>query len=428
MNSAAIDKSAYGNNKLAQWGVADDQMSNGKRWLCFWVLFAFGGGCVYQWMMITPALGQIAEVFGIGMESIGLLMSVYTIAGLVLAYPCTWIMRTYGIKFSLVVTGVLSLLGNLICLVTLDATVFLIGRTIQGCGFGLIAVLGPNIMPRLFPLEKQGLVMGIWSQWVTPGIALASLSTPIMFSAFGWQSIYYLSTALTALTTILLLLFVRFPLIPENKLREVELKEESAPKSKTKTYVKSAFLIGFSFIAWTTWYACFNSYFPMYCQVKAGMDMQSASLTTLIAALCTIPAGIFVGWLGDRTRRRKLVLIAGYALTGIVFMFFEWNVGGSQGLVWGIAIVLGLVCAAIVPTMTRALVPVLAQEPKTTDWALTGMAFVTQVGGLIATLFPTLVAATSWEKAGFAFGAVITLVALVMIIPTKNDHRIDLSA
>lgn len=426
--SVAVDKSIYGKNKLAQWGVADDQMSNGQKWLCFWVLFAFGACCVYQWMMVAPALGQIAAVFNIGMESIGLLMSVYTIAGLILAYPCTWIMRTYGIKFSLLVTGALSILGNIICLVTVDATVFLVGRTIQGCGFGLIAVLGPNIMPRLFPLEKQGLVMGIWSQWVTPGIALGSLTTPMMFATFGWQSIYYLSTILTIITTVLVFFFVKMPLVPENKLREDELNEENVSQSKKKTYVKSAFIIGFSFIAWATMYGCFNSYFPMFCQEVAGLDMQTASLTTLTAALCTIPTGILVGWLADKICHRRILLITGYVITGIVFMFFEWNSGDSQAMIWVVAVLLGLVCAAMVPTMTRALIPVLAQKPKETDWALTGMAFVTQAGGLLATLFPTLVAATSWNTAALIFGGVITVVALVLIIPTKDDHSIDLSA
>lgn len=29
--SAAVDKSAYGTTKVAQWGVADDQLSMGKK-------------------------------------------------------------------------------------------------------------------------------------------------------------------------------------------------------------------------------------------------------------------------------------------------------------------------------------------------------------------------------------------------------------
>ena len=38
--------------------------------------------------------------------------------------------------------------------------------------------------------------MGIWSQWVCPGVALAALSTPLLYGAFGWRSIFCLSLAL----------------------------------------------------------------------------------------------------------------------------------------------------------------------------------------------------------------------------------------
>ncbi|WP_165251630.1 MFS transporter [Adlercreutzia sp. ZJ304] len=424
-SSNTVDKSAYGNNKLAQWGIANDQMTKLRKWLCFWVLFAFGATCVYQWQMMAPVIAPIAEVFGIDPANMGFLMSVYTIAGLILAYPCTWLMQHFGIKFSLLVTAVLAVLGNLICLFAVDSTVFLVGRAIQGCGFGLIAVLGPNIMPRLFPLEEQGLVMGIWSQWVTPGIAMGALSTPILFQAFGWQSIFYLSTVLTVITTILLIIFVQLPLVPENLLREDNLEKEDKPASAKKIYVRDAVIVGFGFVAWATVYGCYNSFFPTYLQQTLGMDLMSSSMTTLVTALVTIPSGIFIGWLADKIRQRKLILIIGYICTGILFAFFIWQDAGSVALAWTCAVLLGFICAGIVPTMTRAIIPVLAQRPKQTDWALTGMAFVTQLGSLIATFFATVMVATSWGTAGMVYGIIGGLVGLASIVFVKNDHNID---
>ena len=35
---SAVDKSAYGNNKLAQWGVADDQLTSVQQWLASMML------------------------------------------------------------------------------------------------------------------------------------------------------------------------------------------------------------------------------------------------------------------------------------------------------------------------------------------------------------------------------------------------------
>lgn len=424
-----VDKSAYGKSALSHWGVADQQLTNKQAWLTFWCLFAFGASCVYQWQMMAPVLVDIAAVFNIPTADIGFLMSVYTFAGLVLAYPCTWVMQTFGIKFSLTVTAVLSIVGNLICLVSGDATMFLVGRVLQGAGFGLIAVLGPNIMPRLFPLEKQGLVMGIWSQWVTPGIALGALSTPLIFQAFGWQAIFYLSTAITVITALLVLVFVKFPCIPEN-LRSSASADGAPMKERKygKTYMKSACIVGFSFVAWATVYGTYNSFFPTYAQEVLGMPMMSASMTTLVTALVTIPSGIAVGVLADRIRRRKVLLLAGYAILLLLYSFFMWSDTGTMITAWISAVVLGFICAGLIPTMTRAIIPVLAQKPKETDWALTGMAFVTQVGSLLATWFITIMATTgSWGTAGMVYGIAACVVALAVLFFIKDDHNIILT-
>ena len=65
MSQAVADKSAYGTSAIAQWGVADDQLSMGKKWLSFTVLFVFAIGCVFQYMMVPPILPQIGGAFGV---------------------------------------------------------------------------------------------------------------------------------------------------------------------------------------------------------------------------------------------------------------------------------------------------------------------------------------------------------------------------
>lgn len=428
-NTQAIDKSAYGKNALALWGVADTQLSDKRAWLTFWCLFAFGASSVYQWQMMAPVMANIAEVFNMPMGDIGYLMSVYTFAGLILAYPCTWVMQTFGIKFSLAVTAVLGLIGNIICVLSGTATMFLVGRVLQGAGFGLIAVLGPNIMPRLFKIEKQGLIMGIWSQWVTPGIALATLSTPFVFQTFGWQAMFYLSTALTLVTGILVLAFVKFPCVPENILSSRESDDGARKERKYgKVYVKSAVVVGLSFFCWSIYYSAYNAYFPTYAQDVIGMDMTTAALGGLITSLCTIPAGIAAGVVADKIRRRKLLLLVGYVCVGLLFSLVMWNNSGSVATFWFTAVVLGFVCAGLVPTMTRAIIPVLAQKPKETDWALTGMAFVTQLGGIVATWFATVMASTSWATAGLVYGIPTLVLSLAMLLFIKDDHDIKLEA
>lgn len=421
MGDSVSGARSAGKFACAQWGVMDRQLTNKERWLCFWALFIFGTCCVYQWIMPSSILTNIGAAFDMDLGMAGWIMSIFTLTGLILAYPGAWIMRNVGIKISILVTAVLTIVGNVLALLATNGVLFIVARAIQGCGFGLISVIGPNIMPRLFPLERQGLVMGIWSQWVCPGIALAALSTPLLYASFGWTSIFYLSLALQVITTILVLVFVKMPAVPENVLAPNKAGTKNSKPSKA--YVVSAFVVGFCFLAWCTSYPTFNTFYPTYAQTVQGMDLFTSSMTTLVAAIATIPGGIMFGILADKIKQRKAMLLIGYVLLIAVCATTLWSGSQNQALAWGSIIFLGFFCAGLVPTMSRALIPILAKDPKVTDYALTGMAFVTQLGGFIAAFFGTIAAGSSYQFAALSFVVPLCAVAVIILLFVKNDHK-----
>lgn len=421
MSEAAIPSA--GKFKSAQWGVSDKPLTNKQRWLCFWSLFVFGSCCVYQWLMPASILTNIGGAFDMSLDTAGWIMSIFTLTGLILAYPGAWIMRNVGIKVSILIAAGLTILGNILALAAGDAAMFITARAIQGCGFGLIAVIGPNIMPRLFPLERQGLVMGIWSQWVCPGVALAALSTPLLYEAFGWKSIFCLSLALQVVTTLLVFTFVKMPAVPENALGKASGSGGSGNARPSKAYTVSAFVVGFCFLAWCTSYPTFNTFYPTYAQTVQGMDMFTASMTTLVAAIATIPGGILFGLIADKIKQRKTMLILGYLLLIAVYGTTLWLNEQNPVLAWASIFFLGFFCAGLVPTMSRALIPVLAKDPATTDYALTGMAFVTQLGGFIAAFFGTIAASSSYQFAALTFVVPLCAAAVIVLLFVKNDHK-----
>ena len=75
--------------------------------------------------------------------------------------------------------------------------------------------------------------------------------------------------------------------------------------------------------------------------------------------------------------------------------------------------------------MSRALIPVLARDPRATDYALTGMAFVTQLGGFIAAFFGTIAAGTSYQFAALTFVVPLCAVAVIVLLFVKNDHALQ---
>lgn len=420
------DKSYYGKSGVARWGVADDQMTMTQKWLCFVALFLFATFSLYQNLIMAPCLADVAAALGMQAANMGWIMSIFTVAGLILAYPATWIMQNFGIKSSVVVSGILSLLGNVVCLVSGNAPLFMAGRLLQGCGFGLITVLGPNIMPRLMPMNKMGLTMGIWSQWVVPGTALSALTTAGIFASFGWRALFVASIIYLAITMVLVLVFVKMPLVPENVLYGAQAAPSQAKASSTparKSYPISAMLVGFVFFAWCFQYGCYNSFYPTFAQTAVQMDMFGASMTTFVAALATIPTGIFFGWLADRIEIRKIMLLAGLAITAVFTGFVLWRVQSVSGA-YIASVFIGLVCAGIVPTMTRSIIPVLAVSPKTTDWALTSMAFVTCLANAVSGFAPGIGIAHGFGAVGYLVGGIM-LVAFVLMLFIKDDRKLE---
>lgn len=301
-----------GKFKCSGYGVMDHQLSNKESWISFWVLFIFGFACVYQWNAPAPILGNVAAAYGMDEASMGWLMSIFNLAGIIVAYPGAWIMRNIGIKTSILITAALSIVGSIAALLATDGASILAARAMQGCAFGLISVIGPNIMVRLFPARKLGLVMGIWSQWVCPGIALAALTGPAIYTAFGAKAIFVLALVLQIVTTCLVIVFVKMPAVPENVLaiRNAAGEAEKAEK-QVKTYTGAAFLVGFCFLAWCTVYPTFNSFYPTFAQQAKGMPIDVAAMTTLVAALVTVPTGIIFGIVADKIRQRKWMLVIG---------------------------------------------------------------------------------------------------------------------
>lgn len=90
---------------------------------------------------------------------------------------------------------------------------------------------------------------------------------------------------------------------------------------------------------------------------------------------------------------------------------------------WISAIILGVVPFSVIAVSIRCFIPVICPDPKKCDWALTGMAVGTTLGGFIAGFFMNLAEATSWSTAGMIFAIVPVAMAIILVF-VKGDHSL----
>ena len=68
---------------------------------------------------------------GMSVDMLSQIMGVFSIAGMLLAFPGMLVMQRFGVKFSIVVTSIIQLIGSFICAFSGDTAIFLVGRTLE---------------------------------------------------------------------------------------------------------------------------------------------------------------------------------------------------------------------------------------------------------------------------------------------------------
>lgn len=414
---------------IVRWGVSDTQLTNPQRWMTFLCMFFFAMVTMFGMLKVSPVLMVVGEQYGMGLDSVGNIMSLFNIAGIIMSFPAIWVMRNLGVKFSLIVTGVITLLGSLLGVYATDAGIFLFSRVLEGAGMGMVAAIGPNVIPRLFPANRLGFAMGFWSIWTCPGILLATFIGPQVYMVSGSAtSLWWMSIILEAIAIVWMLLSFKMNAKNENQIAAETLGGKDMPRVH-RNFVLSASIAALSFLGYAIAFGMFQNFYPTYLQDTAGLDVAASSFPGTITVLVTVPISLFVGIVIDKYNIRKTTLLVGHAILAINMGIIAWMDSGETMIVT--ALLVGLV-QGILPVALRLLIPMQVTDPRKMDYILGIMAFVTNLGSFYSGPFGAMVASLGWETAGlvgiFPIEAAFFLLCLIFV---KGDRKVlasDISA
>ncbi len=410
---------------ISSFGVQDRQLNDKERWLSFVALFFFSCVAAFNLFKASSVLTYIGADYALDSASIGLIMSAYSLAVVVLAYPGMIIMQKLGVKTAILGACIIMLIGTAIGSVATSGVLFMVSRIIEGAAYGAMHVMCPNAMPRIFPSNRQGLAMGIFSQCVPVATIAAFFVAPIVFDAAGWRAIWMVSIALEIIAIIVIAVFLKLPKVNENVLEQQNAAAES--KSSRKLFVGMAIAVAVVFCAWTYDYVGnVNSLYPTFLQEAKGLSVFDSSMLPNVAAIISIPAGIILGSVAQTRKCAKALTVGCYLVFGVMLATIAFTTGSDIIGPWVFCIILG-VCSGAVPTTTRVLIPLLALDPKKTDLALTTMSFFAGLGQAIGTYAATsLVAQAGWQvNAQFILAPLAIIAGLVILIFVKSDRKIE---
>ena len=408
---------------ISSYGVLDRQTTNTERWVTFAALFLFGFTASCNLFKASPVMTVIGGDLGLDAGGLGLIMTFYSIAALVMAFPGALVMRKIGVKAMVVISCAIMVCGTAISAFSSDSGMFLAGRAVEGIAYGLICVCGPNILPRLFPRKQMGLAVGIWSQWIPCGTIIAFFTAPLVFEATGnWQGIWFVTLALGIVALILLIALVKMPQKNEN---EIVAGDASIVAKPGKQFFASAALVCVVFFIWVFVYVVnINGMYPTFLQDVKGMSVFDSSMLPNWLAIITIPLGIVAGLVSDKFAIRKKALVTFYVVTALIFFFLAFTPGEDATSSWAFCIITG-VCASFIPTYTRGITPLLCTDSFKCDMALCLMAFFTGAAQVCAVFASMSVAAIGWfANAQFVLAPLCLVAAVAIAIVVKDDKKV----
>ena len=407
---------------IKEFGLAKGQLSKTQTWVTFWVLFLFATTWMFANVKPTSVMLPLALSYGFTEADMGNIMSIAGVAGLLVAMPAAWLIRKIGVKATCLITAIVGIIGSFICVIATNVPVFLTGRFIEGAAFGIASIIGPNAMPRMFPVSKLGNAMGIWSLWVTPGVILNFAAGPALFEAFGPQGLMIFAVILEVVMTLLMLIFVKMPAVDLNTIVEGNVEQKRVIGKQHTTW---AIVVAISFVLWCTLYAAFNNFYATYLTTVQGLTAGYAGIICLCIALFTVPAGFIVGRIVDKFHLAKHFICIGYLIVGITVGTIAFQSEQSAVTPWITCIVVGFFSGSMVPIGTRTIIPLLAKDPAKTDYSLGIMGLVTQFANIATgSIFAPLFASVGFHLAALYMLVPIAGVSVVLLLFCPSDKKL----
>ena len=331
---------------------------------------------------VPPVLPTLMVDLEVGMVTGGWLMSVYSLAGIILAIPSALLLARLGLRIAGFVAMGCAFVGAIVGALAANATVMLLGRTIEGVSFSLMAIMAPTAISMWFRPQNRGLPMGIWAAGVPVGnVIMFNIAYPLM-SSHGWQTVWWFGAVLALGGLVLVVLVATSPTERKSRADNSPVPKGSVsqdllnPSSWLLGLAFGAF--GFSLMGYTTWLPAFLT---DILQVEASVASSYASIFFLIA----IPANITAGWILSHTQHRFRLLPMIFLITGFLF-FWSFRLGSVQMAV-PYMIVLGF-ASNFIPAAMFTLAPETAMSVDGAGLAVAILMVGSNVGPLVGP--PTL--------------------------------------
>ena len=342
---------------------------------------------------IPTIMIQLMELLSVSAATAAWFMSVFMFTGIFLAIPIGFLIKGIGVRKVVIVSGFLAAFASIAGSFALEAgsacvPLLIVTRGLEGLSFvGIIASIPIMIQMCIIP-SRVGTSTGIFMLGGMLGAMGGGVITPTVFAASGFAGLWIAYAAFTALSTIVFMVYVRFP-------RQEQ--EGAFPESKAATRSSSVSIYGVFFkpntLLFFLGFAAFQilllsvlTYAPTALQQR-GMSPAMSGFVSTLPQLISIVTAIAFGAIADAIHRTKPLVIIGMIAMAICA---PAALVTDAPVLWAILVAMGLLAMGV-PTVVMAAYPKLLADPSKLTVGMGVMMLVQSLGQFLGSLIPSIV-------------------------------------
>ncbi|MGK0168730.1 MAG: DHA2 family multidrug resistance protein [Gammaproteobacteria bacterium] len=166
--------------------------------------------------IVNVATPAVMGAFGIGLDRAQLVASAFNVALVTSQLLNTWVVNTFGQRGGFMVMSVIFVVGSVICALGADFDWIVVGRILQGVAAGVVQPLIMVTMFQVYPPERRGIAMAIYSMGIFMAVAMGPVFGGIAIELLEWRYIFWAPIPVIAVAAAMGWLFI--PSTPsENK-------------------------------------------------------------------------------------------------------------------------------------------------------------------------------------------------------------------
>lgn len=158
--------------------------------------------------MISVAFPDIMGQFGIGQDRAQWLVTGFLAAMTATMLLTAWLDQVMGTRTAFIGSIVLFAAASIICGLTPNEDILILGRIIQGAAAGTVQPLTMLTLFKIFPPHERGRAMGLFGMGVVLAPALGPTVGGMLIDAFSWRAVFFIVLPFCGLTILLSLIFL----------------------------------------------------------------------------------------------------------------------------------------------------------------------------------------------------------------------------